>query len=150
MPKFRFKLQPVLHQRRGKEDTLKKELADIKRLFETEKGVLEELRRKLLDLHAKLREKQKSLLDPSEAVAYSNYIDKVEQEIELQIVKLTDIANKVKRVQERLIEASKDKKILEKLYDKQYEEFKRELEQVEQNLIDEIATIRHNRRKAST
>ncbi len=150
MPKFRFKLQPVLHQRRGKEDTLKKELADIKRLFEIEKSVLEELKHKLLDIHTKLREKQKSLLDPSEAMAYSNYIDKVEQEIELQIVKLTDIANKVKRAQERLIEASKDKKILEKLYDKQYEEFKRELEQVEQNLIDEIATIRHSRRKAST
>ncbi len=149
MAKFKFKLQPVLHHRRKKEDIFKKELADIKRLFEIEKSILEKLERRLTNLHTELRGKQRSSLDPSEAVAYSNYIDRVEQEIELQMIKLTNIANDVKRAQERLIEASKDKKILEKLYDKQYEEFKKELERIEQGLIDEIATIRHNRRQVS-
>lgn len=149
MAKFKFKLQPVLHHRRKKEDIFKKELADIKRLFEIEKSVLEDLEKRLANLHTELREKQRSSLDSSEAVAYSNYIDRVERDIEMQAIKLTEIAGEVRRAQERLIKASKDKKILEKLYDKQYEEFKKELERIEQGLIDEIATIRHNRSQVS-
>ncbi|MCL6471318.1 MAG: flagellar export protein FliJ [Firmicutes bacterium] len=149
MPKFKFKLQPVLHHRRKKEDILKKELADIKRVFKIEKAVLEELKQKLTRLHNDFRAKQQTSPDPAEAAAYSNYIDKVERDIEMQLIKLSEIASEVKRSQERLIEASKDKKILEKLYDKQYEEFQKEFARVEQGVIDELATIRHNRKRSN-
>lgn len=148
MPKFKFKLQPVLHHRRKKEDILKKELADIKRVFEIEKAVLEELKHKLTGLHDEFRIRQQNSPDPVEATAYSNYIDKVERNIEMQLIKLSEIASEVKRTQERLIEASKDKKILEKLYDKQYEEFQKEFARIEQGVIDELATIRHNRKRS--
>jgi len=147
MPKFKFKLQPVLEHRQKKEDIFKKELAEVKKRFESEKLLLEELKQKLFDLQSELREKQKSSFEISDIAAYSSYIDRVEGEIELKIIKLTEIAEDVKKAQKRLLEASKDKKILEKLHERKYEEFQKELERIEQGLIDELATIRHGRKQ---
>jgi len=147
MPRFKFKLQPVLEHRRKKEDILKKELAEVKKLFESEKSLLEKLRQRLFDLQSELREKQKSSFEISDITNYSNYIDRVEDEIELQIIKLTGIAEDVKKAQKRLLEASKDKKVLEKLHERKHEEFQKEIERIEQSLIDELATIRHGRKQ---
>jgi len=145
MKKFQFKLQAVLHFRQRKEDILKKELAEIKKAFDFEKHKLDKLKSKLSKLQIELREKQLSSFDVSVAKAYSSYIDKIEADIELQSIKLADIAKEVKKAQERLLKASRDKKVLEKLHDKKYEEYRQEFERVEQGLIDEIATIRHSR-----
>lgn len=145
MKSFRFKLQPVLHHRQKKEDIFKKELAEVRLLFDREKAVLDKLRSRLSDLQAELRIKQQTSFTAPEAVSYSAFIDRVEREIEVQTIKLTDIASEVRRAQERLVEASKDKKILEKLHDKRYEEYKIESDKAEQVLIDEMATMRHNR-----
>jgi len=146
---FKFKLQPVLHHRQKKEDIFKKELAEVKLLFDTEKAVLDKLKSKLLDIQAELRLKQQSSFTASEAASYSTYRDRVEREIEVQTIKLTDIANEVKRAQERLVEASKNKKIMEKLHTKKYEEYKVEADKAEQTLIDEMATMRYNRMDSS-
>lgn len=144
MKRFKFKLQTVLNHRQKKEDVLKRELAVVKQRFEDEKHLLEQLRFKLLDIQTELRIKQKVMVDASEAVTYSNYMDRVERETEVQMVKVTDIAAEVRKTQGLLIEASKDRRVLEKLHDNQREDFKKELERIEQNSIDEIATIRQN------
>lgn len=144
MKRFKFKLQTVLNHRQKKEDILKRELAAIMQRFEDEKHLLEQLKFKLLDIQAGLRVKQKALVDASEAAMCLNYIDRVEREIEIQMAKVTDIAAEVRKTQGLLIEASKDRRVLEKLHDNQHVEFKKELERIEQNSIDEIATIRQN------
>jgi flagellar FliJ protein len=138
-------LQPVLHHRQKKEDIHKKELAEAKLLFERQKAVLDRLKSRLSDLQMEIRLKQQSAFDASEAVAYSAYMERIEREIEVETIKLADIASEVRRAQERLLESSKDKKILEKLHDKKLEEHKKESDQAEQSLIDEMATMRHNR-----
>ncbi len=149
MKSFKFKLQPVLHHRQKKEDILKKELAEAKSLFEKERAVLDRLTSKLSDIQAELRHKQQSSFTASEAASYSTYLTRVEREIDVQTIKLTDIAVEVKRAQGRLIEASRDKKIMEKLQEKKYEEYKVEADKAEQTLIDEIATMRYNRNDSS-
>jgi flagellar FliJ protein len=145
LKKFKFKLQPVLHHRQTKEDLVKKELAEVKLLFEKEQRLLGELKEKLNSLQNEFRDKQRLSLDPTEAAAYAGCIEKVNEEIEAQIARLTEIAQEVKKTQERLLEATKDKKVLEKLHDKKYEEFKQEFEKTEQAQIDELATVRHKK-----
>lgn len=148
MNKFNFKLQPVLHHRQTKEDLIKKELAEIKLLFEKEQALLSELKDKLAGLQDEFRGKQRLSFDPAEAVAYASCIEKTNHQIEEQLIKLTKIAKEMRKTQERLLEAAKDKKVLEKLYDKKYEEFKQEFEKTEQALIDELATVRHKKDEA--
>jgi flagellar FliJ protein len=142
---FRFRLQSVLDQRQKKEDILKKELAEKKMLFEREKAVLEQLKSRLSNIRQEFCDKQKVKIEAHEAAAYSLYFDRVEREIEFQLIKLTEIASEVKKAQERLLEAAKDKKIIEKLYDKQLAEYRQEMNRTEQALIDEISTVRYKR-----
>jgi flagellar FliJ protein len=145
MKGFKFKLQPVLDQRQKKEDILKKELAEKRLQYENEKLVLEKLKNKLFNVQQELRIKQKDRIDAVEMSGYLLYCQRLEREIELQVMKLTDLAAEVGRAQERLLEATKEKKIIEKLYDKQLEEFRQEVNRVEQTMIDEISTVRYNR-----
>jgi flagellar export protein FliJ len=58
---------------------------------------------------------------------------------------VASLAAEVRKVQERLLEAAKERKILETLEEKQLIAHKLEAERVEQGIIDEIATVRHNR-----
>jgi len=150
MRKFKFKLQPVLKHRQKKEDILKKELAEIRQLYEKEKQLLEQLKSKLAELQEELRVKQCSSVDASDIAVCSNYIDRVQREIETQVSRVADIAKEVIKAQERLMQASRDKKVLEKLHDKKYEEHKQESERIEQGLIDEIATVRHGRSESNS
>jgi flagellar FliJ protein len=142
---FKFKLQAVLDHRQKKEDILKKELADKKMRYEREKMILAQLRKKLSDTQQDLRNKQKDRFEAAEAAVYSKYFDRAEREIEFQLIKLTDIASEVQKAQDRLLEAAKDKKIIEKLYDKQLKEYKQELDRLEQAMTDELSTVRYNR-----
>ncbi|HEY3375607.1 MAG TPA: flagellar export protein FliJ [Candidatus Aquicultor sp.] len=145
MEKFKFKLQPVLHHRQKKEDIAKKELADIKQLFEAENRLLEKLQGRLADLQEEIRQKQQVAVDAAEATVYTNYIERLKKIIGEQILKLEQLAQEVRGAQERLLDTTKDKKVLEKLHDKQYEEYRHESEKVEQNSIDELATVRYRR-----
>jgi flagellar protein FliJ len=142
---FKFKLQPVLDQRQKKEDILKKELAEKKLLFEQEKIVTEGLKSKLSDARQEFRDKQKDHPKASEAASYILFFDRVEREIEFQIMKLTELVAEVNKAQERLMEAMKEKKIIEKLRDKQIEEYQAEVNRQEQVFIDEISTVRYRR-----
>ena len=145
MNKFNFKLKPVLHHRQKKEDLVKKELAKAKRLYEQEKERLTELNIRLADLHKALREKQRSALDATEISVHAKFIERVERQIEVQLSRVASLAAEVRKVQERLLEAAKERKILETLEEKQLIAHKLEAERVEQGIIDEIATVRHNR-----
>ncbi|MDI6716436.1 MAG: flagellar export protein FliJ [Actinomycetota bacterium] len=140
--KFKFRLQPVLNYRQRKEDALKRELALAKQQFEQEKSLLEDVKLKLSNLQQEVKVKQQSSFDASEAIMHSNHINRIEREIEIRMIRLADIASEVRKIQERLVTASKDKKILEKLHDKKYEWFKKETDKLEQASLDELATIR--------
>lgn len=149
MKKFVFKLKPVLHQRQRKEDILKKELAEARRALEVERERLAALNERLQGLHAALREKQLSMTETAEVAVHTKFIERIEREIEVQLARVTDLAAEVRAAQERLLEAAKDRKVLEKLEEKQLHEFKQEAERVEQGVIDEIATVRHNRNNSN-
>ncbi|MDP2210593.1 MAG: flagellar export protein FliJ [Candidatus Aquicultor sp.] len=145
MNRFVFKLKSVLHHRQKKEDLVKKELAEVKRLYEFEKERLTQLNVRFADSHKALREKQKSALDATEISMHAKFIERLERQIEVQLSRVASLATEVRKVQERLLEAAKDRKVLEKLEEKQLSEYKLEAERVEQGIIDEIATVRHNR-----
>lgn len=124
---------------------LKKELAEVKRLYESEKERLTELSVWHADSRKGLREKQKSAIDATEISAHAKFIERLERQIEVQLSRVANLAYEVRKVQERLLGAAKDRKVLEKLEEKQLSEYKLEAERVEQGIIDEIATVRHNR-----
>jgi len=150
MKSFEFKLQPVLDYREKKEDFLKKELAEVKKKYECEKKLLDDLVESLRISQEEFKEKQMKGLDINEFFVYSCYLTKIQEDIYIQILRVRAILVQVEAVREKLIGASKDKKVMEKLYDKQYEEFCQMLLRSEQKLLDELATSRHKRKEIAS
>ena len=152
MKNFKFKLQPVLDYREKIEDILKKELADLRARYEKERDALQFLIKTLKRKQEELKRKQIDHLelDVSELSLYYAYLSKVQQEISLQAIKVRELLSRVDAKRETLVEASKDKRIIEKLYDKHFEEFQQLLLKSEQNLIDEIATSQYKRKRIAS
>ena len=70
---------------------------------------------------------------------YSGYTESMAADIRNQQARIEAQAEEVRRHREYLIELSRDKKVLEKLKDKRYSEFKKKLRNMEQKFMDELS-----------
>lgn len=71
-----------------------------------------------------------------------NYINKEIEKQEIRVDNARDIMDSKKKV---FLEALKEKKIMEKIKEKHYNEFTYEIKKEEDNLIDEIVNFRSSK-----
>lgn len=148
--KFRFKLEKVLELRKRKEHEREKELADLKELLMREETFLEELKEeaaKISTVMHGLQETAQERLDIKELVRYYDYLEKVREKISAQIAQIKRVIAGIEEKRQELIEAAKERKIMEKLKDNQYRKFKQTLETVERKFLDELGTINYNQKR---
>ncbi|WP_010580551.1 flagellar export protein FliJ [Liquorilactobacillus vini] len=139
MRKFKFSLNKLLEFREQKEESVKEELLMAQKSL----NVSEQ------QLHA-LEEEKKAAFNVSDfnvgkmQLQY-HYILGLQQKIkETQAIVLKK-QKVVNQVMSRMVEAQKDRKVLEKLQEKQHEQYLIDEKHQEQKIIDEIA----NRKKFS-
>ncbi len=124
MKKFQFRLQKLLDIREARENEIKNELMKVLALQNKERVYQEELRNKIRHYESGYREMQKKGgLIPEDALAVMRFADisrRAIDEAERRIEKLEPEAQKIR---ERLISASRDKKIVEKLKERKLEEY---------------------------
>ena len=136
--KFVFKFERLLKIRIFKKEELENQLAVLQNELFRER---EELKRLYLTLEEQYKLQTQSLcgkLNINDVINVRNYIIKLCADIEVQkkvIIQLSDEAN-VKKNQ--LIKAVQKVKILEKLKEKKYRQFLKELENAETYVLDEI------------
>lgn len=146
MPRFKFNLQRVLEIRKHKEELLKNELAALRREHTHEESVLRELEARHLRYLNQIREKQaSSSISSEEMLWYYAYIEYLDSSIERQKTKLRELEQKIELTKAKLIAATKEKKVLEKLRERRFEEFKLEEEKIDQAFMDEIALSMYTR-----
>jgi flagellar FliJ protein len=146
MPRFRFKLQRVLEVRRHKEDLLKNELASLKREYEHEASLLSELISKRLEKLNEMRKRQLERTIPVEEISWHYiYLTRMNTQIEEQKTKLKLLSDKIAQTKQKLIVASQEKRVIEKLKERRFEEYKREEERAEGAFLDEIALSMYTR-----
>ncbi len=140
MKQFEFRLQKVMETTRAREELQKKELALALAEVERNEAMLERMLDKLAEeLDAFSARHGSKAIRVSELMQYASYTDKQLGEINTQrddIVKLAALVDEHRR---KLLEISKDKKILERLKEKRYEEYRKKLRQVEQKFMDELS-----------
>lgn len=128
MKKFQFRLQKLLDIREARENEIKNELMKVLALQNKERVYQDELRNKIRHYESGYREMQKKGgLIPEDALAVMRFADisrRAIDEAERRIEKLEPEAQKIR---ERLISASRDKKIVEKLKERKFEEYNYEL-----------------------
>jgi flagellar protein FliJ len=134
--KFAFALQPVLDHRKRIEDEKQLVVAQRQRALDEAERELERLNREFRSHAAMLREKHKKLetRELQSIYAHLQFLDRCTV-AQIRIVAERRVA--LDRARAELLEASKEKKIVEKLKERRREAFVVEEQRVEQKELDD-------------
>jgi flagellar FliJ protein len=142
MKKFKFKLETVLKVKIRIEDLRKIELREAE--FRREKARIELCRwQEEVEVNIRLyREKFRQRINPEEANNYHQYLTWLNHQLDLAAMQLKLCEREVAERRQKLVEASKEKKILEKLKEKAYQNYQAEQLKAEIEFLDELGTGR--------
>ncbi|HOV14486.1 MAG TPA: flagellar export protein FliJ [Spirochaetota bacterium] len=150
MKKYSFKLERLLkikeYKERIAEENYAKELQK-KIILEQENINMKKLVEKDIEsdfINEKIGEK----IDINYFHQHERYVRSLELKIEQNKAKIREYEPGIKKLQDELIEATKEKKIMEKLKEKDYEKYKDEKNKYDTKVIDEIAGIIQNRKES--
>lgn len=137
---FRFKLQKVLEYRAQLEDQAKVALARVQQLYIEEERRVQGLQALLAEQEAKLY--AGALLPAGERWLLEHFIRGVREDLQSAQMRLRTLAQMVAEAKKTLQDRARDKKILEKLQEKQRERHDLEERSKERRTYDETATLR--------
>lgn len=149
MKKFQFRLETLLKFRKMQEEQALTKLAEATNRLQKEQELLSDLQNKLssnLDLLNHEQVKQPTI---ETLKTYSNYIDKIKSEITTQIDLVAKAASYRQECLTILEAAIKQRKLVDNLRKKRLEQYKNELLQEEQKILDELGTQAFMRDKES-
>lgn len=138
--KFKFRLDPLLKLRRHREKERQKEHAAAMAEVHKQENLNGELDRTRIDTLDHQREHLIGGLSVMHALVYSRYIMKLKRERLAGGEMLHALQKEAEKKRTRLVEAARDRKIFEKLKEKQHERHLKAAEKLEQKELDEVAS----------
>lgn len=124
MKKFKFRLQRLLDIREAKEKDIKNELAAMLTVQNRERLKQEQYRNSIDEQHGKFAALIKSgRYSYSAASAFERYIDFAHRVIRDQQERIDAMEPEIQKVRDRLVEASRERKVVEKLKQRRWDEF---------------------------
>ncbi len=134
-----FELERVLMYRREMEKLRKQDFATAKQGLEVANQELQR-EEELVDLlNKEFQRCQQDIGCIDEIRMYSDFFARKREEIKQQKDKIVQLDQVMNEKRTDLMEASKDKKVLESLKERKAEEFKQEMATKERNFLDEIS-----------
>ncbi len=140
--RFRFRFETLLRLRRQEEEMIRHELAQAMAEWEQ---LTEKITRARLELKEEMERLKGNLLWAQEVQDLGLGLDSRLANIENLEETRRQLARKIEETRERLIEASKRRKILERLRERDLLAFRKEQEALWQKEIDELVVLRHGR-----
>lgn len=138
---FKFSLENVLDWRFDQEEAAKLNVAVVEKELQQEKEHLQSL---ILE-NIRLKEKAQ-LTGTLEAMRQEDLYKKVlDEQIVQQKLVVERVEADLEAEKEKLLVAHKDRRIMEKLEEKEFENYTHENEQAEQKQLDEFGTINFGR-----
>ena len=142
MNRFIFRLQSVLRLREIKEDEKKREFGDSIQKLQQEENELEQMDRSLQNHENNMEEKGKGVITTAQLTSGFNYARSLDEKIDNQKKKVKEEESAVDGKREELVQSTKQKKKLERLKERKREEHEKAVLSEEQDLIDDIASVR--------
>ena len=138
---YNFSLQNVLDWRNDQENEAKLNLTQIKNNLNKEENYLQQL------IYENVQLKEKAALTRKVDLMRQQdlYKEVLDEKIIQQKLIVEQKMNEMKKAEEALLSAHKDKKVMEKLKEKEYETYMETLQIEEQKQIDEFSTITFGR-----
>lgn len=139
MKSYKFSMESILNLRENEEKDTMENLVKVQNELETQKSIL----RDLIMAEEEAR-KNKSKCDDIHQLRHQNlYKEKLEEEIQRQDELIDTISLKFEEARLELIEAQKNRKVMEKLKEKDMEEYIADLRYIEQKELDEMAILKY-------
>ena len=145
MKRFKFRLQTVLDQRRTREERLQIELGALQREGSLEASKLAALVQSLGDAVQAVESALRESAAPDEIARSDDYAKCLRDDVKLQQLTLRAVRSRVEAKRGEVVEAMKERKVLEALRDKQKRDYIAAQTRAEQNQLDDVATVRYAR-----
>ena len=142
MAKFKFRLQGLFDIKQKIEDQKKQEYGLAVAELELEKRKKQELLDKKEEKIVEFRQHIDEILNTQKHDSYNNYIEFLKEEALRQEKVILEAQKKVEKKRQELVEAMRERKTLEKLSERQYEEFLLVQKLAEQRIVDEIVSYK--------
>lgn len=147
MKNFNFRLQTKLNVSLRQEEIARENLQAHLNVRDEIAGQLQEIASKAQNLEQSLRDLSGEQIDFQEFVARREYLPVIHQQKKTVIKNLDQAETKVDRARDALIDRVKESSTLQKLREREWQSYMREVQQEEQKTIDELALSSHFRKK---
>ena len=150
MAKFRFELQAVLNARLRAEELQQRRVAELEASRRKLEDGLRARQARIGESRAQLRGRLMGEIDPSMLRGQANASLAGMRDAQRVVLELAGIHRRLQSVMAELRAASRDRRAVEILKERRFEDWRREQDRREQADLDEIATIRGSRRLMET
>ncbi len=140
MAKKQFDMHQVLNYRKELEKQCKQEFSSAKQHLDTACRQLEQEQQEAAALACEFCNRQQAMDSITEMQLYADFFSRKREEIKQQQHKVEQLDRVLEDRRQELQHATQEKKVMERLKEKQDEAFRRELLYKEGLLLDEIAT----------
>lgn len=145
MGKFLFKLDSLLNVKKKLEDAQKIEYGKAIARLENEKMKLDMIKKQKAQNILNMKNSVAKYVKPSFMQTVNTFINALNVKIEEQKECIKKADDEVKAEKEKLLQAMKERKILESLEEKEKEKYIVEMMKKEQKNIDEIVSYKYNK-----
>ena len=147
---YHFNFESLLNYRRYQEEILQKELADFKNQLIQHERLLHQMKQDRRKYSRELHQLQKRGGTVSGLIIYFRYLNRLAVDIDNQNHSVAKAKKQFDRKRRELIEIVKKRNTLEKLKDKGFLTYQREMLRKEQRLMDEVAATRYDEKSRDT
>ncbi len=142
---YRFNLQALLDYRKCIEEGIQIELSHVQRELEKEKRLLISLQEEKRYYEEELVRREKKRIDVDEGILYRDYLKGMMIKIKKQREITARILPELDKKRDELLAATKKRKVLEKLREKDWKKFVKVLARSDGMLIDELGIRKYQR-----
>lgn len=146
MKKFKFRLEKVLKLRENREEEIQVILARAVEKRDQARADLKGLQTHRNNMAQKLEYFKSNPYGVEDLLIYQGYIDNVDSRIRRHHNYISELDKEVDEIRALLLQATKEKKMLETVKDKQECRHKYDLKRKENGFFDEIGVIRSARK----
>ncbi len=139
MKSYKFSMESILNLRENKEKNTMENLAKVQNQLEIQKDILNDL----IMEEEKIKSNCTKFKDIHELRHHNLYKEEVEEKISKQDELIDKTNIKLEEVRRELIEAQKERKIMEKLKEKDMDNYINNMKHIEQKELDEIAVLKY-------
>lgn len=142
MERFNFKLEPILGYRERIEDLCKKEFSEASLMLREEEERLEVLSSEHRRAASEVDTLKEEGLSVGELQLYNDYLLRIKGHIEEQLQVVENGRKVLESHRLKLLQASQDKSVMEKMKERSFEEYTKRSLKEEQNTLDDMTSAR--------